>query len=276
MNDRYSGPQRPVARMVSWNVWWRFGTGWQHRQDTIAATLADLEPDIVGLQEAWATNGRSESSLLADGFGFHSAFAGPSLPPVPRPPETPDQEGVELGVAVISRWPIKHTWTHLLPSSRPHPLVALVAVVEHPLGPLPVVSTCLEWEPSLADDHLAQAQDLVELTDSLTERSSGDLPLVLLGDLNAPPQSPGIKVLTDAMVDSWSVSGDPEGVTLSSQNPFAPHEATEQIDRRIDYVLTRSASDRPPPRVRRAFLAGTVPAEHPPSDHYAVVADIRL
>jgi endonuclease/exonuclease/phosphatase family metal-dependent hydrolase len=276
MNDiYYKGPERPVARMVSWNLWWRFGEGWEERQHTIAATLADLEPDIIGLQEVWATKRRSASSMLADSFGFYSAFAGPSLPPVPQPPESPDQDDVELGVAIVSRWPIRHTWTHSLPSSRPQSPVALVAVVDHPLGLLPAVSTCLEWEPSLADDHLTQAQDLKELTDALA-RHGRELPLVLMGDLNAPPDNPGIKILTDAMVDSWTVSGDPEGITLSTHNPYAPREATEQIDRRIDYVLARAAPGQPPPQVRHAFLAGTVPAESPPSDHYAVVADVTL
>ena len=42
------------CRVVTWNLWWRFGD-WARRFEVIAAELAGLAPDVVGLQEVWAT-----------------------------------------------------------------------------------------------------------------------------------------------------------------------------------------------------------------------------
>jgi endonuclease/exonuclease/phosphatase family metal-dependent hydrolase len=77
------------------------------------------------------------------------------------------------------------------------------------------------------------------------------------------------------MVDTWVAGGgDPDAVTLSSANPFAPREASGQIDRRIDYVLARPGTAGRAVRVRRAFLAGAPVGGLPPSDHHAVVVDL--
>ncbi|CAN5790714.1 hypothetical protein BH18ACT15_BH18ACT15_10940 [soil metagenome] len=151
--------------------------------------------------------------------------------------------------------------------------MALLATLDHPAGPLHVVVACVEWEPSLADDHLAQTQALAAMaTDSALD---GPLPVVLTADLNAPPDSPEARALTDAMVDAWVAGGgDPAGVTLSAKNPIAPREARRQIDRRIDYVLARSGGAGRAVSVKDVCLADAPVDGLPPSDHYAVVADL--
>ncbi|MDP8927735.1 MAG: hypothetical protein M3O70_03935, partial [Actinomycetota bacterium] len=93
-----------------------------------------------------------------------AVFAAPSLPPVPVPPETPEQKGVQLGVAVVSRWPILATRRHALPSThRSFDPVVLMAMLDHPAGPLHVFTAATEWEPAFPDDHLAQTRRLAEL-----------------------------------------------------------------------------------------------------------------
>lgn len=105
----------------------------------------------------------------------------------------------------------------------------------------------------------------------------GDLPVLLMADLNAGPGTPQIRPLTDVMVDAWVAGGgEGDGVTLSSANPFAPREALAQIDRRIAYVLARPGRAERPVRVERAFLAGRADGGLPPSDHHAVVADLAV
>jgi hypothetical protein len=84
------------------------------------------------------------------------------------------------------------------------------------------------------------------------------------------------------MVDTWTAGGgdggggNSDGVTLSSENPYAPMEARAQIDRRIDYVMARPGHRDRPVVVERAFVAGRPLAGLPASDHYAVVADIAM
>lgn len=120
-----------TVRAMTWNVWWQFGDRWRERQIGIAATLAAHRPDVVGLQESWAGRESSQAEVLAAPLGLHSVFGGPSLP---DPVEEPGHDGVDLGLAILSRWPIRHAWTHRLPSSRTTAPVALVAAVDHPRG----------------------------------------------------------------------------------------------------------------------------------------------
>jgi endonuclease/exonuclease/phosphatase family metal-dependent hydrolase len=150
-------------RVMSWNLWWRFGGNWRARQHGILATLRELRPDVAGLQEVWAGAGTSQAELLAGRLGMHAAFAAPSLPPPPVPPEAADQAGVEVGVAVLSRWPILAVREHRLPSANREQPVALLATLDHPAGPRHVMASCVEWEPAFAEDHLAQTRALAGL-----------------------------------------------------------------------------------------------------------------
>lgn len=271
---------RETVRLMSWNVWWRFEDQWQERQAGIASTLAAQRPDIVGLQESWATPGSSQAEVLSAPLGMYSAFAGPSLPDLPAVAESPDHINVDLGLAVLSRWPIRHSWVHALPSSRAVAPVALVAAIEHPHGVLHVVNTCLEYHAHLADDHLAQARELAQLAAELGTRDGGP-PVIVVGDMNAGPDTPEIRALTEELVDAWAVAdgaghGDTDGVTLSSTVPVAPLGAVKQLDRRIDYVLFRQSAGGAAPSVRQAYvITDTVNGIHP-SDHYAVVADLEM
>lgn len=260
--------------MVSWNLWWRFGEQWRERQDGIVYTLDALQPDVAGLQEVWVGDGTSQAELLGAELGMHHAVATPSLPPPPAPPEAPDQQGIKVGVAVLSRWPIQDVRWHRLPATHRFEPVALQATVDHPAGPLHVLTSCVEWEPEFADDHLAQTQALADLL--ADPALDGPLPVLLAADLNASPETPQLRTLLDGpLVDTWLAGhGDPNAATLSSANPFAPHAAREQIDRRIDYVLARPGTAGQAVAVQRAFLAGAPVDRLPPSDHQAVVADL--
>jgi endonuclease/exonuclease/phosphatase family metal-dependent hydrolase len=263
-------------RVMTWNLLWRFGDDWRERGHGILSTLEAARPDVAGLQEVWATAKTTQAEELASRLGMHAAFGAPSLPPPPRPPESPDQAGVEVGVAVLSRWPILTVHEHRLPSRHRPEIVALAAVLDHPRGPLHVVVSCLDWEPEPAAQPTDQTRSLAALaTDPARD---GPLPVLLTGDLNAPPTTPKIRVLTEVMVDAWvAANGTADsGHTMSTSNPLAPREAGFLIDQRIDYVLARPGTPAHPVVVTMAFLAGDPQEGRYPSDHYAVVADVRL
>lgn len=272
-----------TVRVMTWNVWWRFGERWRERQIGIAATLAAHQPDIVGLQESWAAREASQAAVLAAPLGLHSVFAGPSLPDLPDPPEPDspeagDHDGVDLGLAILSRWPIRHSWTHRLPSSREERPVALVAAVDHPDGILHVVCACAEYHAHLADDHLAQTQELARLVIELSARDDA-LPVLLIGDLNAGPDTPEISALTagDALTDAWAAgAAESDGITLSAALPDAPLGAAKQLNRRIDYLMFRPSISGSAPKVTRAAVVDEPVNGLHPSDHFAVVADLDL
>ncbi len=99
------------------------------------------------------------------------------------------------------------------------------------------------------------------------------VPGLLLADLNYDVTQPPLAGMD--LRDAWDAA--PAGVderTLSSTNRFAPPEAADQFDRRIDHILfvpgTLGAS------ASSAWIVRDEPGGMPPSDHYPVVADIRI
>jgi endonuclease/exonuclease/phosphatase family metal-dependent hydrolase len=262
------------VRVLSWNTWWRFGPDWRARQALLADAIRDSDADVIALQESWRTAEGSQADEIGAALGFSRVFAGQSLPPLPDVPEHPDQAEVELGVALVSRWPILDVRAVPLPARhRPETPVTLAATIDHPVAPLPVLVTCLEWEPAYADDRIAQARRVADLaTDPALD---GPAPVVVAGDLNAAPGSPVLRPLLDVLTDAWAAGGgDPAAVTLPRDHPYAPVEATELIEQRIDHVLVRPG--RPGQRVTAAearTLGDPVDGLHP-SDHRAVVVDL--
>jgi endonuclease/exonuclease/phosphatase family metal-dependent hydrolase len=267
---------------MTWNLWWRFGDRWRERQHGILSTLASVRPDIAGFQEVWGGADTSQAHGFAAELGMHAAYAAPSLPPPPEPPEAPDQAGMEVGVALLSRWPIREVRQRRMPSVHRPEVVALAVTVDHPDGPLHAIVSCLDWDEGAAHRR-AQARALAAL---LTDPArNGPLPVLLTGDFNSPPSTPEMRFLTDVAVDTWAAANrDEPGLTLSTTNPFAPHQMW-LTDQRIDYVFARAGDPDHPVTVERAFLAGDSPAgdstagdstaDGYPSDHFAVVADLH-
>jgi endonuclease/exonuclease/phosphatase family metal-dependent hydrolase len=258
-------------RIMTWNIWWRFGEQWRERQDAILATLAATKPDIVGLQEVWGTGpDTNDARSLADKLGMHAVFAAPSLPP---PPEDTDA-GADVGIALLSRWPVASVELHRMRSGhRPEEIVTIAAVVDHPAGPLPVLVSCLDWEPGSTGPRSVQIRELIRLLHDPSR--DGNLPVLLMADFNTSPDMPELRELTGTAVDTWAVAGTGSGHTMSTTNPFAPRGAW-QIDHRIDFVIARPGHPDAPVQVERAVLAGDAVDGVYPSDHYAVVADLQV
>lgn len=57
--------QHGPVRVLTWNLWWRHGP-WQQRREAIAATLAELAPDVCGLPEIWGDRTENLAAELAD------------------------------------------------------------------------------------------------------------------------------------------------------------------------------------------------------------------
>lgn len=256
---------------MTWNVLWRFEPDWRARQRGILATLEQLAPDVIGLQECWGTDDDSQAHLIARHLDLHAAFAAPSLPPGPDPPEHAEQRGVRMGVGLVSRWPIRVLAQHELPvSHRQVAPVALEAELATPDAAVRVLVAAVEWEPAYADDQLAQTRTLAGLLGSATPSS----PAVLLADLNCDPGQVEFAPLVAVADDTWSLGdGATAAVTLSSAVPFAPVEAVKQLDRRIDHVLAapRGVLDVTAVRIVSAPFEGQYP-----SDHFPVVVDLAV
>jgi endonuclease/exonuclease/phosphatase family metal-dependent hydrolase len=261
---------RAVIRAMTWNTWWRFGGNWREREPGILQVVRRVEADVLGIQECWGDARRTQASVIADQLSAHSAFVRVGLPPAPDPVEYPDQAEVAMGLGLVSRWPIVAVREAPLPSEG-RLLRALVATIEHPLGELRVVVGATSWEPERADETAAQVAELQRLVvEGAAERM---LPSLLLADLNYDRDQPPLAGLT--LRDGWE-GADPESDsrTLSSENRFAPPEAVDQYDRRIDHVAYEPG--RAKVRAINARVIRDDPGGLPPSDHYPVVVDLEI
>ncbi len=123
-----------TVRVMTWNLWGRFGP-WVEREAAVVDTLADLDPDIVALQECWVDDtGADQAAVLGERLGIDG------------------QRGPFDVWSVALDWPLHAS------EARQHALRHLVGLVQH-------------------------------------ERTPSAL-LVAAGDLNAPPDSDEVRMLT--------------------------------------------------------------------------------
>jgi endonuclease/exonuclease/phosphatase family metal-dependent hydrolase len=265
------------VRVVTWNLWWRLGA-WKTRFEGIAQTLEELQPDLICLQEVWREGADNQAAMLAERLGMTYAFA----------PERAE-DGVDQGIAVVSRWPLTHVASCALPvpPDVKQPGVALRAIARGPRGPLLLTTTHLVPYPHRSAERERQVRSLIEFMAG-SGREEADLTgrTILAGDFNAPPDSDEIRLLTGrrspplpgwVFIDAWETAGDGSpGSTMSRSNPNA--DPLLLPDLRWDYIFVRWPSGRPGGvgHPRHAEVAGAEARNGVvPSDHYAVLADLR-
>jgi endonuclease/exonuclease/phosphatase family metal-dependent hydrolase len=266
-----------AIRVVSWNLWWRFGP-WERRGEAIAAALAQAAPDLCGLQEVWGGPAGNLAAGLAERLGMHWCWA----PAVTGHGAGGDE--LSLGNAILSRWPIGTQAEIALPTDglADERRVALHARVDAPGGPLPLFTTHLSYGPGLSRARLAQVRVLAEFVAGHTTGCA--YPPVVTGDLNAEPASDELRLLGGlltapavpglVLVDAWRYAdpADP-GFTWDHRNGYQAGSVLP--DSRIDYVLAGLPVDGRG-KVRSVSLAGNAPVDGVwPSDHFAVVADLQ-
>ena len=169
-------------RVLSWNLWGRFGP-WEARQPAILATIAALDPDVACLQEAWSAPESSMAALVGERLGFHHVHS------------CNDDGPVHSGNTIVSRWPILRTsWRPLPAGGAPDERrTVLFAEIDGPRGAIQVFCTHLNWR----FDHSEVRQEQVRLIGAfIDECRPRDYPPILAGDMNAAPDSDEIRILT--------------------------------------------------------------------------------
>ena len=216
----------------------------------IAATVEQTGAEVVGLQEVdrnWSerSNFVDQASLLAERLDMHLAF-GANLDLDPPAPGAPRRQ---FGTAILSAHRIRATTNTLLPRPLGGEQRGLLEVQIKIRGiPVRVFNTHLQ--------HDSQVERLAEVGRIRQVLATANESVVLLGDLNATPNTPEIAGLTDVLVDAWVTAGVGDGFTFDAATPHA----------RIDYVM--SSGDV----VARTAAVVTTDA----ADHLPVVADLAL
>ena len=158
--------------------------------------------------------------------------------------------------------------------------VALKTTVDGPRGRFELYTTHLNWRYDESAVRQAQVRALAEFVAESKERT---FPPIVCGDFNADPVSDEIRMLTGraavpvarlVFMDAWELAGVGPGFTWSNDNAFAARDL--EPDRRIDYVLVGWPKARGAGHVVDARVAAIEPINGvQPSDHYAVVAELR-
>ncbi|MDX1514653.1 MAG: endonuclease/exonuclease/phosphatase family protein [Gammaproteobacteria bacterium] len=262
-------------RVITWNVWWRFGPRWQERQPLILDVLRHIDADIVTLQEVWGDASEDQAAVFASALGYASVYAPASY-----------IDGLGFGNAVLSRWPIEDHEVVSLPAvpsadgSRNCNVV--YARIEGPNGPVGVCSTHLSYKPEESAVRQNQVEALCRFVSGW--RDQGEFPPLIGGDFNATPVSDEIRMMTGkrappveglVFYDAWEAAGEESaGFTWHNANPNAV--TALEPNRRLDYLFVGRPSASGSGHVLSARLAGQTPVDGLcPSDHYALVAELR-
>jgi endonuclease/exonuclease/phosphatase family metal-dependent hydrolase len=225
---------------------------------------------VVGLQEVdrhlsvrsgWV----DQAGWLAERLGMHVAY-GANIDLDPDDRQGPGAPRRHYGNAVLSAHPID-AWRNVPLPGRDGAEPRGLLVVRLSVEGTAVVVGCTHLQNRSPGARRAQAPRVVEV---LAPGGAAEA-TVLVGDMNAGPDSPEVRTLTAAFTDAWAVAGvvtDPggeagplaadraDGLTFDAATPHA----------RIDYVLTSG-----PVRPQAAWV---VPTDA--SDHRPVVADLVL
>lgn len=250
------------------------------RMEIAAAELAALGPDLIALQEVCTVPGavENQAETLGGALGMEVAYATATQFP-----------SGEEGLAILSRLPIaSSSYVELPHASADERRVALGAAITVPDGEVHVFATHLNYRLRDGVKREAQAVAVDRFAEEFSAGRTAPRLSILMGDFNATAEHDEMRFLRGlhtvegrrgAWRDAWAVAHPHEpGVTWASKNPGTERLAWLGRDRRLDYVFVgplerdgrggvvscEVALDRPAPDGALA------------SDHFAVVADLRL
>ncbi len=259
-------------RIVTWNVWARFGDDPQSRQEPIARTLEALDADVICLQETYVTeDGDDQAARLARRLGMNHQSVDIEL----------NRNRWGMGNAILARGEIGEFAEHSLAvGDQAKRRTALAAKVGHKQHKVSVICTHLDHHFAHSALRETQVRRLCGLVRDL--RDPNGYPVILAGDLNSVASSDEIRLLTGErpppvadliMNDAWPQRSVEPGFTWCATNP---HLAQAMYpNRRIDYVFIECPRNVPLGNVQQVQLAGNEPVDGvTPSDHYAVVVDL--
>ena len=273
MEQPYGELVATTLRVVTWNVWGKFGP-WRQRQLSLEKALAAAAADIVLLQESWSdVDGDDQCRALSEHLGLpYHCHTTPDLVHGDWAPVN----------AIISRWPLRDVEEHPLPAvDDGWGGLVLRAAVDGPRGELDTYCVALDWPPQASHRRQHGVTVLARLIHDhqLADRRV----LIVAGDFNASPHSDEIRMLTglrrppvDGVVlfDVWETgSSRGDGATWSRSNPWA--QPILLPERRIDYVFTGWPRRGGVGSAISAELIGTDVDDIVPSDHYGVLAIVR-
>lgn len=244
-------------RLVSLNTW-KCDGHYARRLQAMVALLRPLAADVIALQEVFSTpDGTFHTSRhLARALGLHLVDA-----PARAKPRSVDGQwrASHSGLAVLSRWPVRHQAVLPLPTSPDDgERLALCTDLDAAGQPLRVCNVHLTHLPGA---HTLRQQQWTTVLDH-AGRASADSAVLVCGDLNSTLDDPALRVpmAGGGWYDAVAASGLHGKHTLQEPNG-------QRHD--LDHVLARPHAGLR--WHRAAVLSGPAAAGGvAPSDHAAV------
>lgn len=241
---------RRNLRVATFNIWHDKGD-WPARRKLIGAALHQADADIIGLQEVLEDSAKGlpnqAETLARDMGGYEVRF-------VSRDPEGAPRR---YGNAILTRLPIVAQASKNLEPLNDY-RTALRVRIKAGGQPVDVVVTHLAWQ---ADAGAVRAQQVADLMSWLP----GDaMPLIVMGDFNAPLTDAGLAMLAPPRFRSAL----PQGAFATTLNPARGHD-----ERVIDHIFV----ERDRFVITDARLIGhiAVHGEYA-SDHFGVATTLQL
>ncbi len=244
-------------KIITLNTWQERGP-WRDRWELIFKGLKEYDADIVGLQEVfnmdWAGKAQERSGYP------HLAVS-----------------GEHSGLIFLSKFkPVEQECLVMKTKSPTEDYLRYVFYVrvDTGAGEIALFNTHLSWKAGEDEIRLEQTREL----EAFVQKKATNLPGVVMGDLNAGPDTPSVTYLREKMKwsDTFRVKnpGDP-GLTWDYRNPYAEAERDKMAERRIDYIFVRERTG-----LFQKVLSSRVVFHESrggiwPSDHFGVMTEFN-
>jgi endonuclease/exonuclease/phosphatase family metal-dependent hydrolase len=240
-------------RVATYNVHGCVGMDRQRSEARIAAVIAELSVDVIGLQELDLGRRRSggidQAGAIAEQLGWHGHFHAAM--------RSGDEQ---YGHAILSRCPVTLLRAACLPGIAPffcrETRAAIAMDVMTDFGSVQVINTHL----GLGRRERFLQAELLTSTDWLYANSGG-LPLILLGDLNSLPGSRPHRVLGRHLRDVRTL--------IRPRRAFRTFPTSLPVFA-VDHIFVNAALQPVSMNVHRTPLARLA------SDHFPLVAELRV
>jgi endonuclease/exonuclease/phosphatase family metal-dependent hydrolase len=166
---------------------------WKQRRDLLVQGLANLQPDLVALQEVRLPD--DPAHWLAEQLGLPHVHLSPKM----------GFEASREAIAVLSRLPFENKSTLDLQGQQ---RVAQYVSILDGSQPLIFVNTHLFWQPGNSAERLRQTGRMLHWL----QQVPGSPPIVICGDFNATPETTAIALMRQHYTSAYlSVHGhEPE------------------------------------------------------------------
>lgn len=243
-------------KILTLNTWGLQGP-WQQRWPIIFNEIKTRRPEIVAFQEipdqTWIREVTEKT---------HFSYV--------LMPET------RCGLALLTHFPVKRWQNFIFQTRSPREeweRSVLCVELETQNGKLGVMNTHLSWR---LEDSLVREGQVKEMLD-IAESQFHQMPVIAMGDFNAPPHSDEIRKMIEAgkFSDTYAdLHPGKNGFTWDNQNPFTAAHGLP--DRRLDYMFIRD-KERRLGKLEKVEMVLTQPDEKKvyASDHFGLFAALK-